>query len=670
MLPIKSTFITIILSVFCSVCISQTIINPENTYYKNLGKSIAYIEDVNKNLTFNEVENLREQAFKLGKNDIFNGGTEGKVWWLKLKYIDNKNNTPYLIFDYGNIDNIDIYYRDTLRNIKHISSGTFSKSDSRAFLSAEYVFKLPDVGGHIKHIYIRAHAVNTLILPIKLTTDNILASSILPKYIWELFYTGIAISLLLFNLFMLVSTKDRLYGLYVIRIFFLFCIYVVAYLNGYANFLDKHLSQLILIHAHAFAAIGYIATILLNNSFLELKKYLPLSKRFFDVLILSWIIILFISLWDTRHITNRIVHILVLITSLMTFYTSVSIIKVKKHRRNDTFIIFYILAWIPISLVSIYVALALIDIIPLQQKTLRIINVAGIIEGIFVSLALLGDRIYLLRRDKERAEQKSLKLIEERNTYLEKKVRQHTKELQEANHALKESNDFKTKLLSIIAHDLKSPLSSLIMLLQAAKRIDSENLFKLLENVKKSTERVQRTLDNLLNWSISQMNMQYYKPCIIVIHSFLGEHMAIYEHLAQNKNIKYKLDCPEHIHIYADKHQLSLVVRNLIDNAIKFTPQNGIVSISAKMCNTVVELYISNTGQAIPQDTIDRILSSKTTLGKSFGTSREEGTGLGLQLCKEFIKNLNSELKITSKKDKETAITIFSFEIPLPTQSV
>ena len=645
-------------------CCAQNIIDVKSNTYRNLGEDIAIKEDRLGELSFEEVESLPDSSFRLGKTKVFNGGTKGHVWWMKIRYTHPDDIRPYLVLGYGNIDYIDIYYRDSLNNVQNIKSGTFSNSNSRAFLASEYIFQLPSLGKSPKEIYIRLKAVNTLIVPLKIVDGITLAKALFNKYFWQVFYLGITFSLFLFNLFMLFSTRDRLYILYMIRIFFLFYLYVIAYLTGYSNFFPSVVNKFILVHAQAFAAVGFIATILFNNLFLSVKEYMPKSLKWFNGLLFLWGVIFVFSFWDTRIYTNSFAHILIFITSASIFFNSIRIIKRMKNGKNP-FIICYALGWIPVSVVTIYVVLALINVIPLESYTLQMVAIAGVLEGVLISLALLGDNIRVLNKGKIDAEQEALNLIKERNVYLEQKIAERTEEIQQVNERLKESNSFKDKLFSIIAHDMRSPISSLKGVLQLADRdlLKPEDISRLLTRVRLNTEQVQKTMDNLLNWSISQMNLQQYQPEIIRVEEFLVDHLSIYEVLAWNKEIITSISCSKDVYVLADRNQLSLIVRNLIDNAVKFTPKGGIINMGVKCKDGNALLYVGNSGEAIKPETIAKILGTNTNLGTSYGTAQEKGTGLGLQLCKEYIGNLNSELMIEGFDDEIS--TMFSFYLIL-----
>jgi signal transduction histidine kinase len=657
----KSFFIAILALLGSSICSAQQIIRLEAGGYRNLGKEIGFWEDSSRNLPFEKIELLSDTLFRPAQEEIFNGKTDNKIWWSLIRFTGTPDIAPYLIIDYPNLDSIDIYYRDTADKIRHIRSGSSAPLNSRAFASSEYIFKLETGRDSVQEIYIRFSSLNSMVIPIKLVDGDTLVRHIARKYLLKFLYIGITISLLLFNLFMYLSTADRSYMLYIGRILFLFYGFVVAYMEGAGHFLGDSGKNFITQYAYVLAAVGFICTILFNNSFLKVKNHLPRAVPLFNVLIILWIINIVLSLSGYRIPANKLMQVLVFITSLAMLAVSIRIINIVGYRKKYPLITFYIIGWIPISLAIFYFVPAIMGFFPLRDYSFSILFFAAVTEGVFISLALLGDRIWLLRDQKRQAEEKNLELIKERNAYLEEKIHEHTKELKAAVQELKSSNTIKDKLFSIIAHDLRSPIYNLSTMLQFSdnNQVDPEDMRQLLKGIRKDTENVQNTLDNLLNWALTQMKMSLYNPEYIVISSFLQRHLSMYQALIQKKNILSNIFCEEDIRILADKNQLSLIIRNLIDNAVKFTPPQGTIEIGAKKEGSAAIIYVANSGKELSAETIGRILDTEE-VGSSFGTANEKGTGLGLQLCKEFIRNMGSQLKI---ERREEGMTIFSFEI-------
>lgn len=261
-------------------------------------------------------------------------------------------------------------------------------------------------------------------------------------------------------------------------------------------------------------------------------------------------------------------------------------------------------------------------------------------------------------------EQENMKLIKERNIYLEEKVNERTQEMKILIDALEGSNGIKDRMFSIIAHDLRSPVNNFISLLHIMNNnlASPEELAEMMSEVNKDAQQIQKILDNLLDWSLLQFNEKESNPERIALKQFLEDHYQVYHLLVKNKNITATVVCDDDMYVTADRNHLSLILRNLIDNAIKFTPINGRIEIGVREeLMRKCAIYVSNTGKGITRPTIKNILRS-TNMKASQGTANEKGVGLGLQLCKEFIKNMYSELKIESI---ENELTTFWFELPL-----
>ncbi|WP_041536975.1 sensor histidine kinase [Pseudopedobacter saltans] len=610
------------------------------------------------NLTVDDIVSLPQNQFRLNKGQVFNGGTKGDIWWLKIVYENPGNASAYLVFGYGNVDYLDIYYKNTQNKWVHIRSGTFGDYSSRAILSTEFIHKLPDLSTAAgNNIYVKAKSVNTLILPVKMESEEALTSILINKYIKEGLCIGIATFIFFINIFMYSLTRRKEYIYYLLRVVFLFYLYEVLYFNAYSALIGDKFHQFILIYAQAFVALGFIFSIRFNNLFLNLKTNLPQAKKFFDVITFFWVALFCLTvIGDNRYFTNTFTHILLLVTSLAILISSFYIIIRKNYKSGDNFIGLYVLGWLPIPLSCTYVVLALKGVFELEENSIKMLLIASILEGVFISLALIGNNIKMLNKGKLEAELRNYQLVKERNQFLEEKIKERTHELQT-------SNDFKNKLISIISHDLRSPLSSLNLTLQLAYKLEASQLSKMLDNIRKNTETVRTTIDSLLNWAVQQMNMEKSHPELIEVESFINEQINVYRELMTFKDLSFSIVYSDSFKIFVDKGQLALVIRNLIDNAIKFTPQNGSIDVIISGSEQKVQFAICNTGNAISNDTIDRILNSNEVLGESYGTLREKGVGLGLQLCKESLRNMGSELFIEGISENSIEKTVFSFEI-------
>jgi two-component system sensor histidine kinase/response regulator len=229
--------------------------------------------------------------------------------------------------------------------------------------------------------------------------------------------------------------------------------------------------------------------------------------------------------------------------------------------------------------------------------------------------------------------------------------------------SLQQLNYLKSKLFSVISHDLRGPIANLQSLLELlTKRVLAPQEFMAVsEKLKTNLDVTQRTLENLLNWSLSQMEGLRTEHETVEIRSALDETCRLMDEVAKRKNVKIENITKDSINVIADPNQLQLILRNLIHNAIKFSKADGNVLVSASVDNRVCVVRVKDFGIGMTKVEIGMIMASQEYFTKA-GTQEEKGTGLGLILCKEFITRHGGTLNIDSIPGKETTV---SFTLPL-----
>lgn len=249
----------------------------------------------------------------------------------------------------------------------------------------------------------------------------------------------------------------------------------------------------------------------------------------------------------------------------------------------------------------------------------------------------------------------------------QKKVEQA---LQESERKLRESNQTKDKFFCIIAHDLRSPFNSILglsdILYNDFDKYNSEDKKKFIGLMYKSINRVYKLLDNLLIWSLSQRGKIVFNPEEINLYLLSLETIEFLNQAAEDKSIKILYQTHEDICINADKQMLSIIIRNLISNAIKFTPKEGEINIIARLIsdknnNETVEITISDNGIGIPCKVLTKLFDIGCDISTK-GTDNETGTGLGLVLCKEFVEKHGGKIWVKSEVGKGSD---FKFTLPL-----
>jgi signal transduction histidine kinase/tetratricopeptide (TPR) repeat protein len=234
--------------------------------------------------------------------------------------------------------------------------------------------------------------------------------------------------------------------------------------------------------------------------------------------------------------------------------------------------------------------------------------------------------------------------------------------LDQRNQELHIANQTKNKLFQIISHDLRSPLASvsgishLIQILLKQGRY--QELDETSQDLNECVTRVLNLTDNLLSWSLNQSGRLPFTPVIIPVKKLLAGIIDIYKTAAKQKNILLEFSIDQDLLVYADRPMLETVIRNLLNNALKFTPEGGLIILGAEMANDHTEIWIEDNGIGIPQESISNIFELDAS---NSGTRGEKGNGLGLILCKDFIKRNQGKIWVESK---ENIGTTFRFTVP------
>jgi signal transduction histidine kinase len=278
-----------------------------------------------------------------------------------------------------------------------------------------------------------------------------------------------------------------------------------------------------------------------------------------------------------------------------------------------------------------------------QQFTNQRLIVAILVIGIILLLATIFFLIRL-RRIQTKA---NLKLSKQKE-----KIQKQAEDLEQL-------NQLKTKLFSVISHDLRGPIASLRTLLEmlSNKFMTPDEFLIHSEKLKHNIDGTQQTLENLLNWCLTQMEGIRTSPEKVSLSNAVNEVCQVLSDAAIAKGIFIEKQFSDHAEAIVDPNQLQVILRNLIHNAIKFSGANTTVITSVEPNGDFWKITLRDTGMGMTQEEINTILNTSHYFSK-YGTQQEKGTGLGLMLCKEFIKLNKGVLKITSEPNKGTSISV------------
>jgi len=265
--------------------------------------------------------------------------------------------------------------------------------------------------------------------------------------------------------------------------------------------------------------------------------------------------------------------------------------------------------------------------------------------------------INALSEEKARSQSILTNNIKQQAEQLERKVAERT-------HELKQANETKDKFFSIIAHDLRGPVGGIAVIFNEMVLTPEDLDEGLLASIRKTSQSTYDLLENLLVWARAQRNQIDWSPQQVCLADALNRSADLLHNALVQKNIALQLDVDEQLYVYADRAMLLTIIRNLLNNAIKFTGRGGRIVVGVETQAMWVKIGVQDTGVGMSEQTLNKLFR----LGESAstrGTEKEEGSGLGLLLCKDFVEKNHGKIGVDSRMGQGSC---FWFTLPLGTQ--
>jgi signal transduction histidine kinase/tetratricopeptide (TPR) repeat protein len=275
-----------------------------------------------------------------------------------------------------------------------------------------------------------------------------------------------------------------------------------------------------------------------------------------------------------------------------------------------------------------------------------------VISLLTILIALLFIRLYYLKRKTNLQLKEQYQLLKDANEQLIARENE-----------LKKLNSTKDKYFSIIAHDIKNPLSALMnlshIIIEKFDTLKTDKIQEFNKMIYESANNLHTLLENLLYWARANTNKIAYKPENIQLKTIINNIFLINKLSANQKNIQLT-DHTDSYEVYADLQMLTSILRNLVSNAIKFTPEGGNIEIMAVNQGRMIEVSVSDSGVGMDTENLDKLFRLDSHFSQR-GTNNEVGTGLGLILVKEFVEKNQGKISVWSEPGKGS---IFTFSIP------
>ncbi|MFK7980680.1 MAG: sensor histidine kinase [Saprospiraceae bacterium] len=237
-------------------------------------------------------------------------------------------------------------------------------------------------------------------------------------------------------------------------------------------------------------------------------------------------------------------------------------------------------------------------------------------------------------------------------------------EILEREKELKVANTIKDNLFAIISHDLRKPalafrgISKKVNYLLQEKRFDTLNQYG--HSLEKAAYSLNNLLDNLLKWALQQKDILPYRPINIKVGAATQEILMLFNQMAADKNISLNITIDDSATVFVDENAYATIIRNLVDNAIKYTPDGGHIALSVEQLEQTIIIRVEDSGIGIAPDKMDTLFELKPNKSKR-GTAGEKGTGLGLTLVKDLVKLNKGLIKVRNNWHHGA-----TFELELP----
>lgn len=644
----------------------EAIMLSEKTALIEGGRYLAFLEDTANNLSLEEVL-AADQAgrFEVNQMATFVRPPSTSAFWFRLRVANQAEEDAWMEIGTTFAWYIDFYAPDTAGQYSQvIRTGTMRPYESRPYDVNLFWLPLNKAGDTTTKVYyFKVKEELAAELPLLVGTIRSLSKNKdINDYLTAAF-VGLVVIMVLYNGFIFLSTRESIYLIYVAYIFTMML--GMTYSNGYPFIQDFPIihkdtwnTYFYMWHSCVYFLIGFFCIRYLNLG----PRRVPFAYW------LIWVLMLIPSV--PFPILNYFgVPIAVLtppfqlailslyFTCLMTGYYLVLF-------KKDTQARFYVLGWtFMIGFVFAYFAV-MNGILELNAFTRNTLYYGFSLELWMFSLAL-GDRLNIARREKEKIQAENIQLIENQKTMLEEKVTARTLELQQANQAIsaqKEElitqaeelaavNATKDKLFAIIGHDLRSPIASLkgLLSLVSAQNLSQEEFREVVPKLSSGVEHLFFTLNNLLAWANNQMQGMASKVEPVSLHELAQENCNLLHAAAANKQITLQNLLPKEAIGKADRQQLNVVFRNLISNALKFTPAGGNIMVCASVEGGYWQVCVKDSGIGMSDMQLDRLFR-KTATFTTQGTAGEKGTGLGLLLCQEMVEQNGGKIWAESEE--------------------
>ncbi len=530
----RSFFVLLFLTMNCLALFGQRIILTDTKELSLIGKRVTYFEDTTEKLTIRDIQTAAiQQKFKSYDKDVFTAPARTKAVWFKIVlqnltgedvWLETGGSYSCWYLDFYRPDTAGIYHQPVL-------TGAMRPEENKEYPVNFYWLKLAKADNTATHTYyLRTLSGRTPEYPIQAGTLLALHTNKVKSDYLTAGFVGLMLIMIFYNFFLFTATRDKIYLIY--TAYLVAGIISITYVNNYPLFPGIYWFWT---NTIAWTGLGFLLVSIFSIYYLKLKEKAP---RFYALVIVETILLCVvlpvlnlsgIPMKDLIPFNQPMIAVFSLTMLLAGFHL---------HYRGLANARYYAAGWSLSSLSIIIFIFVLRGQFPFNLYT-RYISYIGITLEIIMFSFALGERLNILRKENHRMQAENLLLIKEQNLILEQKIEERTRQIKEQSESLQRVNDTKDKLFSIIGHDLRGPVAGLRSVLEmvATDIISREDFQSIAPKIQKSVVSLYDTLDNLLQWSRTQMDGFNTVPKKIYIATTVENTVALFVEITTAKKI-------------------------------------------------------------------------------------------------------------------------------------
>lgn len=696
----------------CHFCDGETVYYTDANKAGIVGRYLDIFEDPTGQMTFEQVKSSAK--FERSNKDVPNFGITNATYWLRLTVANQATDLRVLLnLSYPQIDKVEFYSTDINGNIVTEISGEEIAVSKRGYRNQNFIFDLNLPRNNQKVYYLKIKSTEQILIPVSVGSSTATFDNINKQDNLTSIYLGIILVMVLYNIFVYISVKDKSYLYYVFYIIFVGLTQVGF--QGYSyQYFWPGLPQLANQSVIFFPALTGIAAIEFFKKFLYGQGTPKKTNIVLNLLNLFYIVNCVLSIAGLHQLSQQLLQPNAMIASFIILGLSINAI-----RKGSRPAVFFLFAWVTFLAGIVIFIMKDIGVLPYNNFTNYILQIGSAIEVVVLSFAL-ADKINIYRKEKEESQaatlrvlQENEKIITEQNVVLEKRVTERTHELNltntELNKAMTELKEAETQLVESekmaslgqltagIAHEINNPINFVTSNVKPLNR-DVRMLLETVEVLEKlalDTMPVAEKQKQIEQYK-EDIDYEYLKEEIDQLLSGIGEGASRTAEIVKGLRIFSRLDEDDlkkadineglestliiannllNNVIRVDKHysnipliecypgKLNQVFLNMISNAVyaikkKFADKDGgILSIKTYIDDNCLSISISDNGTGMDEQT-------KKKLFEPFFTTKDvgEGTGLGLSIAYNTIVKHNGSVVINSELGKGTE---FIIKLPL-----